>query len=466
MSKTDDGGLTANDGKGSGDDKSDTDTTLTRLKLSNKYNRSNFTRVDNSLRSLMENNAKYSLIEENFTKLSKIQDSLAKNTAAIFELPPELLNEAMLNNELKTCDRYDNTFSEISNLIGTYKHVPTAEGHSTSAMHHDAEGSESDEDDFRDARERPKSTPQIKFAPIKLPTFSGDVTIGENNFTDWLNLFNVSVEHITDDSIKHIYLIQSLKGKALKLVSNIPASKIGFANALSILTQHFGNQKRTLHLTLKALVHYEVPHLQANIAPSTTYRDNWSSLLTLVRGIQNAKKDGFTSEDLLTSLVQMKLNPNISVEVERIISNKTDPTSLDEMFNIINNLIMSHEVSECSRSFSTKPNISTPAINDQRGGSSNNNRAPKCVFCGPKVTDHYSSRCPNDMNVNATREKVKEFRCCFNCILPGNLPNSHNAINCPTKNKKCHHCSGSHHSLLCFKGKDSSTERSQNEDRK
>ena len=125
---------------------------------------------------------------------------------------------------------------------------------------------------------------------MKLPTFSGDLRIGEIFFTDWLNLFNVSVEHNIDDSIKHIYLVQSLKGKALKLVSNIPASTIGFENALSILKQQFENQTRTLHLTLKALVNYEFPPLQTNVPLSTTYRENWSSLLTLVRGVQNIKK--------------------------------------------------------------------------------------------------------------------------------------------------------------------------------
>ena len=445
-----------------GENKTGSESTLARIKLSNKHLRSNFTRIKNSLRSLMELNAKENLIEENFTKLSKIQDALAKNLSAILELPPDQCNQSILSNELKSCDRYDNSFTEISTMICSYKQVPAIETHATHtgiARHDD----DSDEEDFRDARERPKPTPQIKFAPIKLPPFSGDLTSRENNFVDWLNLFNVSIGNIEDDSIKHNYLMQSLKGKALKLVSNIPASKIGFERAISILTQHFRNQKRTLHLTLKALVNYELPLLQCNIPSSVTYRENWSSLLTLVRGVQNAKKDGFTSDELLASLVQMKLNPNISVEVERIISNKTESTNLEELFYIVNNLIMSHEVSECSRSFTTKGNISAPAINDQQRGGYNtsNNEARNCVFCRPKATDHYSSKCTNDMSVPARQEKVKEYRCFFNCILPGGLPNFHNAVSCPTKHKKCHHCSGAHHSLLCFKTRDVNNERSQ-----
>ena len=94
---------------------------------------------------------------------------------------------------------------------------------------------ESDDDGSRDIRSR--SAPTIKFAPIKLPTFSGDVTSGENNFSDWWNLFNISVGNIEDSAIKHIYLMQSLRGKALKLVRNLPASSIGYDNAISILKQ-------------------------------------------------------------------------------------------------------------------------------------------------------------------------------------------------------------------------------------
>ena len=444
--------------EGNSSEEAATDPSLARIKLSNKHLRSNFTRIENTLRGLMEHNAKETLIEENFTKLSKIQDTLAKNLTAILDLPPDQCNQSLLSNELKSRDKYDNSFTDISTMICTYKYTPAIETHAshTGATRHDAD-EESDGDDYRDARERPRSSPQIKFAPIKLPQFSGDVTAGENDFADWINLFNVSVNNIEDDSIKHIYLIQSLKGKALKLVSNIPASTIGLASALSILTQHFGNQKRTLHLTLKALVNYDFPLVQQNRPPSVTYRDNWSSLLTLVRGVQNAKKDGFGSDDLLASLVQMKLNPNISVEVERIISNKTEATDLEELFEIVNNLIMSHEVSECSRSFTTKNNISTPADDHQnttRSPTKNFNRAPKCIFCGTDVNDHYSARCGGDMSTALRREKVKEFGCCFNCLMTGGQPNSHNAANCPTKHKKCRHCIGAHHFLLCFKSKD------------
>ena len=85
----------------------------------------------------------------------------------------------------------------------------------------------------------------------------------------------------------------------------------------------------------------------------------------------------------------MKLNPHLSVEVERIISSKTETTSLEELFDIVNGLIMSHEVNECTRTFTPKANISNPAVNgatrDADTNSNyttrfNNKKAPKCIF--------------------------------------------------------------------------------------
>ena len=87
--------------------------------------------------------------------------------------------------------------------------------------------------------------------------------------------------------------------------------------------------------------------------------------------------------------------------------------------------------------FSKKETISNPAINEQRGsrnergGYNNNIRAPKCVLCRAKGSNHYFSRCTNHISVTARREKVRKFRCYFNYPLPRNLPNSHNAIDCP-----------------------------------
>ena len=98
-----------------------------------------------------------------------------------------------------------------------------------------------------------------------------------------------------------------------------------------------------------------------------------------------------------------------------------------------------HEVSECSRSFTTKNNISTPAVDRQnttRYPPRNFPKAPKCIFCGPEVNDHYSAKCGGEMIPAQRREKVKEFACCFNCLIPSGQQNSHNAANCPTKHKK------------------------------
>ena len=113
------------------------ETELSRIKLSNEHLRSNFTRVENSLRSLMENNAKEIIVEQNLNKLSNTQDLLAKNTSAILALPLDSISESTINNELKTCEKYDNSFTEISALISMYKNVPITDSSHIRILHDD-----------------------------------------------------------------------------------------------------------------------------------------------------------------------------------------------------------------------------------------------------------------------------------------------------------------------------------------
>ena len=62
-----------------------------------------------------------------------------------------------------------------------------------------------------------------------------------------------------------------------------------------------------MHISLKNLVEYLPPMINENVPLSSIFRDNWTSLLQLTRAIENASKDKVSPDDILASLVQMKL---------------------------------------------------------------------------------------------------------------------------------------------------------------
>ena len=157
---------------------------------------------------------------------------------------------------------------------------------------------------------------------------------------------------ITNPAFKQAYLLQLLSGRALELVKSIPTSATGYIATLEVLNCHFGSQKRLLHIALKSLILYQPPAAQKHIPHSETISKNWTSLLQMTRRIQNAKKGDITSQDILCSLVQLKIHPLIATEVEKLVADKEN-LQLEELFTIVNGLVQARELTEVNKNFAT-----------------------------------------------------------------------------------------------------------------
>jgi hypothetical protein len=64
-----------------------------------------------------------------------------------------------------------------------------------------------------------------------------------------------------------------------------------------------------------------------------------------------------------------------------------------------------------------------------------------CAFCNGS---HFHDECPVVITINDHRQRMREQRVCFKCLLSSD----HMAQHC-TVNKVCFHCKGSHHSAFC-----------------
>ena len=151
------------------------------------------------------------------------------------------------------------------------------------------------------------------------------------------------------------------------------------------MTENFGNQKKLLQLSVKKLADYVPTRIPNGMMRSSGYRQNWTTLLQLTRSIQNCQRGGTTTEDILKSLVQMKLYQPVSVEVEKVLSTG-ESTSLDEMFTVISDVISYWEASEITRPHNTAASnnstnknraVAVPTI----GNGNASNRTPSGMFC-------------------------------------------------------------------------------------
>ena len=185
--------------------------------------------------------------------------------------------------------------------------------------------------------------------PLKLPRFSGDVNNMNElmSFVDWMSLFDLSVARVHSDAMKQAYLLQSLDKPAVDLVRNIPCSDIGYQATIKILTQNYGNMKRNIQLSIKKFVEYQPKPTTKGLPPSVAYRKNWTELLQLYRAVQNSNQGEISSEIIMKSLVELKLYPEIGIEVEEVVRHR-DTTSLDALFTIISDTISSIEACEVS----------------------------------------------------------------------------------------------------------------------
>ena len=164
----------------------------------------------------------------------------------------------------------------------------------------------------------------------------------------------------------------------------------------------------------------------------------------MARRIQNAKTGGITSQDILCSLVQLKIHPLIATEVEKLVADKEN-LQLEELFTIVNGLVQARELTEVNKNFATKLVVgSTRTYESRRENNTDPADHGTCIFCDG---DHQSNRCGSSATVDQKRQRVAESRACYLCLKVG-----HAARQCMGGLNACPRCKlGKHHPLLCRK---------------
>lgn len=247
--------------------------TLSSLKQKSKYVRKAYTQSANLLRSQMENGIKLTTTDLTYAKMTALTDELANNTSVLLTLPEEIVPPSTLSELLKQAKTYDNNYTEISNQYITYGNTMQSQNKkrvsftSTRGSIPESIGSYyqiPDSDDYNDDEAVTSgSGPIVKFQPLKLPRFGGDVNNMTEiiSFVDWMSLFELSISRIPSKAMKQAYLLQSLDKPAIDSVRNIPCSEVGYEATIKILAQSFGNMRRNIQLSIKNLLSTSLNHL-------------------------------------------------------------------------------------------------------------------------------------------------------------------------------------------------------------
>ena len=71
-------------------------------------------------------------------------------------------------------------------------------------------------------------------------------------------------------------------------------------------------------MSIKKFVEYSPKQIDRRVHLSINYRKNWTELLQLYMAVQNANQSEISSEFIIKSLIELKLYPEVAIEVEKI----------------------------------------------------------------------------------------------------------------------------------------------------
>ena len=154
---------------------------------------------------------------------------------------------------------------------------------------------------------------------------------------------------------------------------------------------------------------------------------------------------------LLIPIILVKLPNSIQLHISRKLGK--DNWNVEEFLKCVNEEITARENCDLLK---LNGKEESPETNNYTTSSLfTEGKEVSCVFCGER--GHCSDKCEIVNDVNSRVEKLKEMRCCFNCLRP-----SHMKRDCK-KSVKCYLCKGKHHTALYFKQKEKHSSVSINE---
>ena len=282
------------------------------------------------------------------------------------------------------------------------------------------------------------TTSSHKSKGVKLPKFY--LKSFEGNPMEWkpfIEAYEASIDNKEELSSveKFTYLKGYLKGTALNTIEGFPLTNENYATALELLKKRYGNSQLIISSHMNDLIKIEKVK-NGNILD---LRNMYDKIEANVRALNSEGIDPSHFGPMLIPIILEKLPNSIQLHISRKLGK--DNWNIEEFLKCVNeeitarencDLLKLHEVEESPRN-----NSYTASSLFTKG------KEISCVFCGGK--GHYSDKCQIVTDVSSRVEKLKEMRCCFNCLRP-----SHRKKDC-RKNIKCYTCKGNHHTALCFK---------------
>ncbi|XP_051166513.1 uncharacterized protein LOC127284859 [Leptopilina boulardi] len=288
-----------------------------------------------------------------------------------------------------------------------------------------------------DSHHRP-TAPSVHLPRITIPKFSGE-------YSEWLafrDLFTSLViknESLSDAERLH-YLKVSLADEALIIAQNQPGTANNFQIIWKNLESRYDNCKALVFDYLKKIV--ELPDITSDFLANLKHMRN--VIITVSTALTNLNRPIDEKNDLFVYILINKLDKCSRDQWELVVSDSTDPPSLNEFTKFLDMRIRALEASvTVKKRFDNKSatNSSHPHNNSRPKVFSHQSSSKlSCCLC---KGEHNLYSCPQfkAKSANERYDCVRENNRCTNCL------GKHYRNACVSKNV-CSKCGKPHHSLL------------------
>ena len=273
----------------------------------------------------------------------------------------------------------------------------------------------------------------VKVPKLEAPIFDGNIL----NWTRFWEQFAISIDgnpNLTKIE-KFVYLQQSLKGGSAKsVIDGLTGTGEHYTKAIECLKSRY-DRPRLIHQShVKTII--ELPPLKEG--SGRELRKLYDTLQQHLRALDSADSEPFSQ--FITSLIQLKLDPDTMFEWQKYTQDNLNVPHYDELLEFIDLRARASESTVLNKR-SAKPDahpkksVASFVANSQTTGI-------RCVSC--KSEKHPLYHCPKFRNSSHDEKLaiVKTNNYCINCLRPG-----HFSKDCKSSHR-CKCCQQLHHSLL------------------
>lgn len=289
-----------------------------------------------------------------------------------------------------------------------------------------------------------RPTVEVKLPQISIPTFSGD-------YKEWTAFYDAFMSLVDNqiglsDHNKMHYLVNALRGPALKAIGQLLVTDANYKIALKTLIGRFKNKRAIVNACLKRFIS-QSPMKFGNAEEIRTMIDETKETIS---GIENAEVHCDEWGPFVVYIVQTKMDFKTLTAWENHLGGSTDLprfntliTFLETQFRIMDNsndnsCVINYNASSFTNSNNNRSNQNSNQSNNK--SISKGNTVEECAVCSES---HWTLHCQKFIDWTPMQRKqfALDKNLCLVCL------NKHQNGQCKSK-YRCKKCQGTHSSSL------------------